>query len=377
MTAPAADHAGAARRARHHARHAPRAALPHRRQPRPRRVPPGRAPARRRRARGRPGPRRDDGRRSPTRRLRARDRARPAPRAGAARHARRPRRTSTCGSRTRSTSTRHRSIRRRRHSSRICPYNVATPLIIESLHGMPTVERWAVMIQRELGDRLFAQPGTGAYGAPSVLVQLACDRIGSHRVSRTVFVPPPNVDSVLVGFRRAADWPELAPRWERITRARPRRLRHPPQDARERRRYRRLRTRAAIPSGRSRRSASTRASARRRCRRRASSRSKSCSSAAVRRCARADCGGARQSKCTARAVQLHDRSLTIPGDGWRAGTGPGEDQPPPAGRREAAGRLPRGRVAAGAGRRRRHADTGAGRADGGGLPGAGGRATRS
>jgi 16S rRNA (adenine1518-N6/adenine1519-N6)-dimethyltransferase len=96
------------------------------------------------------------------------------------------------------------------------PYNVATPLILESLHRMPTLERWAVMIQRELGDRLFAQPGTAAYGAPSVLVQLATDRTGSHRVSRTVFVPPPNVDSVLLGFRRAARWHELEPRWHRL-----------------------------------------------------------------------------------------------------------------------------------------------------------------
>ncbi len=47
------------------------------------------------------------------------------------------------------------------------PYNVATPLIAESLSGLPTVDRWAVMIQRELGDRLFAAPGTAAYGAPS------------------------------------------------------------------------------------------------------------------------------------------------------------------------------------------------------------------
>jgi 16S rRNA (adenine1518-N6/adenine1519-N6)-dimethyltransferase len=97
------------------------------------------------------------------------------------------------------------------------PYNVATPLIIESLHGMPTVERWAVMIQRELGDRLYARPGTAAYGAPSVLVQLACERTGVHRVSRAVFVPPPNVDSLLVGFRRSTTWAELAPRWQRIT----------------------------------------------------------------------------------------------------------------------------------------------------------------
>jgi 16S rRNA (adenine1518-N6/adenine1519-N6)-dimethyltransferase len=96
------------------------------------------------------------------------------------------------------------------------PYNVATPLIADSLDGLPTVERWAVMIQRELGDRLFAHPGTPAYGAPSVLVQLACDRTGTHRVSRHVFAPPPNVDSVLVGFRRSERWTALAPRWTRL-----------------------------------------------------------------------------------------------------------------------------------------------------------------
>ncbi len=96
------------------------------------------------------------------------------------------------------------------------PYSVATPLILESIHRMPTVQRWGVMIQREVGDRLFAQPGTAAYGAPSVLMQLATDRIGSHRVSRNVFVPPPNVDSVLLGFRRAARWGELEPRWQRL-----------------------------------------------------------------------------------------------------------------------------------------------------------------
>jgi 16S rRNA (adenine1518-N6/adenine1519-N6)-dimethyltransferase len=51
-----------------------------------------------------------------------------------------------------------------------------------------------------------------------VLVQLACERTGTHRVSRAVFVPPPNVDSLLVGFRRSPAWPELEPRWERIAR---------------------------------------------------------------------------------------------------------------------------------------------------------------
>jgi 16S rRNA (adenine1518-N6/adenine1519-N6)-dimethyltransferase len=79
------------------------------------------------------------------------------------------------------------------------PYNVATPVIVNAL---PTVERFCVMVQREIADRLFAQPGTKAYGAVSVLVQLACERIGRRPVSRKVFAPEPNVDSALVAFRR-------------------------------------------------------------------------------------------------------------------------------------------------------------------------------
>jgi len=82
------------------------------------------------------------------------------------------------------------------------PYNVATPLLVESLDGLPQVERWCVMVQREVADRLFASPSTKAYGAVSVLVQLVCERTGFHPVSRTVFRPPPNVDSALVAFRR-------------------------------------------------------------------------------------------------------------------------------------------------------------------------------
>jgi len=79
------------------------------------------------------------------------------------------------------------------------PYGVATPVIIRAL---PAVERFCVMVQREIGERLFAVPSTKAYGAVSVLVQLACERTGARSVSRTVFVPQPNVDSVLVAFRR-------------------------------------------------------------------------------------------------------------------------------------------------------------------------------
>jgi 16S rRNA (adenine1518-N6/adenine1519-N6)-dimethyltransferase len=82
------------------------------------------------------------------------------------------------------------------------PYNVATPLIVESLDGLPQIGLWCVMLQREVADRLFAAPGTKPYGAVSVLVQLCAERAGFHPVSRTVFRPRPNVDSALVAFRR-------------------------------------------------------------------------------------------------------------------------------------------------------------------------------
>jgi 16S rRNA (adenine1518-N6/adenine1519-N6)-dimethyltransferase len=92
------------------------------------------------------------------------------------------------------------------------PYNVATPIVVESLDGLPTLESWCVMVQREVADRFFAEPSTKAYGAVSVLVQLAARRTGFHAVARTVFRPPPNVDSALVAFRRRP----LPERFDRI-----------------------------------------------------------------------------------------------------------------------------------------------------------------
>ena len=82
------------------------------------------------------------------------------------------------------------------------PYNIATPLVAESLDGVPDLQLWCVMVQREVADRFFAQPSTKAYGAVSVLVQLVAERTGFHPVSRNVFRPRPNVDSAIVAFRR-------------------------------------------------------------------------------------------------------------------------------------------------------------------------------
>jgi len=87
------------------------------------------------------------------------------------------------------------------------PYNVATPLVVESLDRLPTVDVWCVMVQREVADRFFASPRTKAYGAVSVLLQLATERTGFHPVSREVFRPRPNVDSALVAFRRVGPVP--------------------------------------------------------------------------------------------------------------------------------------------------------------------------
>lgn len=82
------------------------------------------------------------------------------------------------------------------------PYNVATPIVAESLAGLPSVSSWCVMVQREVAERFFARPSTKAYGGVSVLVQLAARRTGFHAVARTVFRPAPNVDSALVAFQR-------------------------------------------------------------------------------------------------------------------------------------------------------------------------------
>ncbi len=98
------------------------------------------------------------------------------------------------------------------------PYNIATPLVVESLDGLPSIRHWTVMVQREVADRLFAEPSTKAYGAVSVLVQLVTKRTGFHPVSRTVFRPQPNVDSALVAFRRTG-LPEAYPELKRMVEA--------------------------------------------------------------------------------------------------------------------------------------------------------------
>ena len=82
------------------------------------------------------------------------------------------------------------------------PYGIAAGAILRTIEDLDGVTRWVAMVQREVGERFAAAPGSGAYGVPSVLAQLACDVRVHRAVSRTVFHPVPNVDSVLVVLER-------------------------------------------------------------------------------------------------------------------------------------------------------------------------------
>jgi 16S rRNA (adenine1518-N6/adenine1519-N6)-dimethyltransferase len=85
------------------------------------------------------------------------------------------------------------------------PYAVATPLILRTIEELPGVRSWTVMVQKEIADRLRAKPGTRTYGAPSVLVQLACAIELVRSVNPAVFRPRPRVRSAVLRLRRHSD----------------------------------------------------------------------------------------------------------------------------------------------------------------------------
>jgi 16S rRNA (adenine1518-N6/adenine1519-N6)-dimethyltransferase len=91
------------------------------------------------------------------------------------------------------------------------PYSIATPLILRTIDELPTVDRWTVMVQLAVAERLRAAPGGRTYGAPSVLVQAAAEVELTRRVAPEVFVPRPRVESALLRLRRtgAAASPQM------------------------------------------------------------------------------------------------------------------------------------------------------------------------
>jgi 16S rRNA (adenine1518-N6/adenine1519-N6)-dimethyltransferase len=85
------------------------------------------------------------------------------------------------------------------------PYNVSVPVLLHLLEHFPSLRSGIVMVQAEVGHRLAADPGSKVYGAPSVKAAWYGTWRTSGQVSRMVFWPVPNVDSVLVGFERGEE----------------------------------------------------------------------------------------------------------------------------------------------------------------------------
>ncbi|MFF2494665.1 16S rRNA (adenine(1518)-N(6)/adenine(1519)-N(6))-dimethyltransferase RsmA [Agromyces sp. NPDC058064] len=83
------------------------------------------------------------------------------------------------------------------------PYNISVPVLLHLLEHFDSLRSGIVMVQAEVGYRLAAEPGSKVYGAPSVKAAWYGRWRTAGQVSRMVFWPVPNVDSVLVGFERS------------------------------------------------------------------------------------------------------------------------------------------------------------------------------
>ncbi|MFN6400239.1 MAG: 16S rRNA (adenine(1518)-N(6)/adenine(1519)-N(6))-dimethyltransferase RsmA [Planctomycetota bacterium] len=78
------------------------------------------------------------------------------------------------------------------------PYNVATPIISNLLHETPLVERMVVTIQKELGERIIAEPSCKDYSALSIWMQSQCDCEILRILPPSAFWPRPKVDSAIL-----------------------------------------------------------------------------------------------------------------------------------------------------------------------------------
>ena len=100
------------------------------------------------------------------------------------------------------------------------PYNIAAQTVIEVLQKAASVDTLCVMTQREVGERLAATPGSKTYGLTSVLVAFHGAASVAGRISRNVFFPAPNVDSVVVRIDRHDLYPaDLSPAFVSVARA--------------------------------------------------------------------------------------------------------------------------------------------------------------
>jgi 16S rRNA (adenine1518-N6/adenine1519-N6)-dimethyltransferase len=92
------------------------------------------------------------------------------------------------------------------------PYSVATPVILQAIAELPSLQTWTVMVQLEIAERLRAASGNKTYGAPSAIAQLACEVELLRKVDPAVFKPRPRVDSAILRLRRTGPGADQATR---------------------------------------------------------------------------------------------------------------------------------------------------------------------
>ena len=91
------------------------------------------------------------------------------------------------------------------------PYYITTPIIMNLLEADLPVQRYVVMMQKEVGERLVADPGSKSYGSLSIAVQYYTNVSQVMIVPKNVFMPPPNVDSIVVKLEKKSDLPDVGP----------------------------------------------------------------------------------------------------------------------------------------------------------------------
>lgn len=89
------------------------------------------------------------------------------------------------------------------------PYYITTPIIIKFIEENIPVDKLVVMVQKEVGDRFKAIPGTKDYNSLSIYLNYYFDVKKILDVSKNVFIPKPNVDSIVVEFSKRVDKPKL------------------------------------------------------------------------------------------------------------------------------------------------------------------------
>ena len=82
------------------------------------------------------------------------------------------------------------------------PYYITTPIIMKIIEDKIPVDKIVVMVQKEVGDRFKAIPGSRDYGSLSIYLNYYFDVCKLMDISRNIFIPKPNVDSIIVEFKR-------------------------------------------------------------------------------------------------------------------------------------------------------------------------------